>query len=236
MARGTQLLKLVEMVRNEVGRATNVAVGVDDVPELKAKIRRQQELFYDDYDWPFLRQVFPVKPLQAGELYYDFPVGLNVTRIEKVVLWYNNLPRDLDRGITFAEYAIYNSLAGTPVRQSPARRWDVRWTGTKEQMEIWPVPSDNSQTVQMAGIRNLRPLINDSDAADLDDQLIALAVAGELLQKQENANASTVLKLAGARLASMKGRAHDGGAARFRLGMGDGEDHSNRLQIVVRAR
>ena len=35
MARGTQLLKLVEMLREEVNRATSVAVGKDDLPSLK---------------------------------------------------------------------------------------------------------------------------------------------------------------------------------------------------------
>src|ERR1035437_1908292 len=136
MARGTQLLKLVEMLREEVNRATSVAVGNDDVAGLKNKLSRTQEVLWDEYDWPFLRQVFPAKQMQAGERYYDLPVGLSVNRIDDsndnknpgVVCWYSNLPVPIKRGIGFAEYAIYNSDNG--VRQEPALAWDVRWTGT----------------------------------------------------------------------------------------------------------
>lgn len=232
MARGTQLLELVRMLRSEIGRATNVAVGVDDVAELKTKLRRQQELFYDSFDWPFLRQVFTAKDMQAGERYYDFPAETNVDRIERVVVWFSNLPRPITRGIGFAEYAIYNSE--DDVRTDPVTRWDVRWTGTVEQMEVWPIPSSNDQTVQCSGIRALRPLINDAHVCDLDDQMIVLAVAAELLGKQGDKSAPLVLKAAEARANRMKGRSSAGGADRVRLGMG--EPAENKVQVVVRAR
>jgi len=58
MARGTQLLQLVTMLREEVNRASSVAVGVDDQPLLRQKLTRTQEFFYDEFTWPFLRQVF----------------------------------------------------------------------------------------------------------------------------------------------------------------------------------
>ena len=120
MARGKQLLELVAAVREESGRASSIAVGVDDLPGLKAKIKRTQELLYDAFDWPFLREIFPLKPLQAGEQYYDFPTGLNLERVERVEVWYANLPRPLTRGISTREYAIYNSTNG--VTQEPAMR------------------------------------------------------------------------------------------------------------------
>jgi hypothetical protein len=232
MARGTQLLQLVTMLREEVGRATSVAVGVDDLPMLKQKLSRTQEMLYDDYDWPFLRQVFPYKQLNAGEQYYDFPDLLNLERLEEVALWYNNLPRPLVRGISTREYAIYNSNNG--VTQEPAIRWDVRWTGTKEQFEIWPIPSSNSQQVQFTGIRKLRALIADSDVCDIDDQAIVLTAAAEILAKQENASASAVAKLAAGRIKQIKGRQHGGERTR-RMGQGvHGPDE--RIPIIVHAR
>lgn len=240
MARGTQLLKLVEMLREEVNRATSVAVGNDDLPSLKNKLSRTQEVLYDEYDWPFLRQVFPAKQLNAGQRYYDFPVGLNPDRIDDsdstdgpgVVIWYSNFPRPIQRGIGFKEYAIYNSE--DDIRQEPALAWDVRWTGTSEQIEIWPIPVSQSATIQFKGIRTLRPLIKDSDVCDLDDQLIVLLSAAEILARQGSQSAPAVAAMAKSRLARVKGRSVSASKT-YRMGMGEGEK-DNRFPIVVHAR
>jgi hypothetical protein len=234
MARGTQLLQLIAAVREESNRASSVAVGVDDLPSLKQKIRRTQELLYDAYDWPLLREIFPLKPLQAGEQYYDFPTGLNLERVERVEVWYANLPRPLTRGISTREYAIYNSNNG--VTQEPAMRWDVRWTGVKEQFEIWPIPSSNAQSIQFTGIRNLRPLIADGDVADLDDQMITLTVAAEILAKQGSDSAGPIGKAAMDRFTRMCGRTTDGGARTRRMGQGVTNQIDQRIPVVVHAR
>lgn len=234
MARGTQLLTLVQMLRDELGRSSSVAVGVDDLPSLKQKIKRTQEILYDEFDWPFLKQTFDQKQMQAGERFYDFPPACNFDRIEPqtVHLWFSGLPRHLERGIGFPEYALYNSQ--NDVRMEPALKWDIRWTGTKEQMEIWPVPASNSQTVQMSGIRHLRPLVQDRDVADLDDQMIVLFAAAELLGRQGDESAPAVLKQAQARFARVKGRSQTGSKT-HRMGMSE-PDNSSRWHVVVRAR
>lgn len=232
MARNTQLIQLVGMLREEIGRATSVAVGVDDLPALKNKLRRTQETLYDDYDWPFLRQIFPLKPLNAKQQYYDFPAGLNLERVEKVVVWYANLPRNVERGIGEREYAIFNPYLG--VTSEPMQRWDVRWTGTSEQMEAWPIPSGNDQQVGFTGIRALRPLIQDSDVADLDDQLIVLYTASELLARQGSKNASAVADAAKLRLTTVRGRLR-GASRMYRMGMGSTDPQDGRIPIVVYA-
>jgi hypothetical protein len=240
MARGTQLIKLCEMLREEINRATSVAVGNDDLPSLKNKLSRTQQVLYDEYDWPFLRQVFPAKQLSAGERYYDFPVGLNPDRIDDndqgdgpgVVVWYSALPQPIQRGIGFREYAIYNS--DNNARSEPALAWDVRWTGSAEQFEIWPLPVSNTQTIQFKGLRTLRPLIAESDVCDLDDQLIVLFAAAEILSRQGSTSAKDVGALAKARLARVKGRSKSA-SQRYRLGMGEG-DKDPRFPIVVHAR
>lgn len=233
MARGRQLIQLVSMLREEVNRATSTAVGVDDLPLLKQKLTRTQEFFYDEWDWPFLRQVFPLKALSVGEQYYDFPTNLNIERVEDVDLWYGNLPRRLTRGIEVAHYAIYNSNLG--VTSEPALRWDVRWTGVKEQFEIWPIPASNSQSVQFTGIRSLRPMVADGDVADLDDQMIVLTCAAEILAKQGSESASVVAGLAKARFQRMKGRSTGGGARTRRMGQGTPNPDQARFPITVHA-
>lgn len=229
--RGTQLGQLVTMLREEVGRATSSAVGVDDLGALKNKLRSRQELLYDEVNWPFLRQVFPQKTLHTDEKYYDFPAGLNLERLERVVVYVNGWPRPLTRGITYREYGIYPAGATS----EPAMRWDVRWTGVREQFEIWPVPSANDQKIEFTGIRALRPMVADSDVADLDDQLVVLHVAAELLARQGSDSSGAVAAAAAARLKRLRGNVLGGGATR-RMGMGDVAATDQRLPLVVHAR
>src|SRR5262245_29989732 len=155
MARGTQLLQLVTMLRDELGRSNSVAVGIGDLPSLKQTIRRTQETLYDEHDWPHLRTVFDRILMQAGERFYDFPDELNFDRLEDVAVWQNGIPTRVTRGIGFDEYAIYDSEADA--RCDPVLRWDIRWNSTKEQIETWPIPaSTNAIGLQFIGIRKLR--------------------------------------------------------------------------------
>lgn len=229
MARGTQLLQLVQMLRDETGRATSVAVGVDDVPQLKSHLRRWQETLYDKDDWSFLRTVFDRIPLQAGQRYYDMPALLNVDRIEDVAVWDGATPLSMTRGIGFNEYAVYDSE--NDVRAEPTLRWDVRWTGTSEQIEVWPVPSTNNLALQFIGIRKQRALIANADVADLDDQMLVLYAASELLPKGSELS-KLKLELARDRFNVCKAKA---AAQRqtYRMGSG-GVETSQRGRVTVR--
>lgn len=181
MAYGTQLLRLVEMLRDEAGLSNSVAVGVDDVARLKQMLRRTQELLYADAEWPHLRTVFDRIPFQAGQRYYDFPESLNFDRLERVAVWDSGTPIKIERGIGFEEYATYDSE--NDERAEPTQKWDVRWRDTKEQIEVWPIPSTNNLSLQFIGIRKLRALIAHDDVCDLDDQLLVLLASAELLTK-----------------------------------------------------
>src|ERR1700749_4938110 len=204
------------MLRGELGRATAVAVGVDDAEGLKTKLRARQELLYDDYDWPFLRERFK-KPLFWTERYYDMPIGLNLERIEECHIWFGNLPRPIERGINERDYAYFNSDNG--IVADPVLKWDVTAINGPAQIEVWPVPASDNQFLIWRGIRNLNPLVADDDRADLDDQLIVLLTAAEIMEKQGSASAGTLKKLANGRLVSMRARAR-GAGQRYRLGMG----------------
>lgn len=230
MARNTQLLQLVQMVREECGRASSLAVGVGDVEAIKTKIRRTQELLYDDWDWPHMRQFFTREDMSAGERYYDPTDGVDFERIERMVIWYNGLSHDITtrKGIEFCHYNIYDSE--NDVRSDPVQRWDVRWTGKREQIEFWPIPSTNDQQFQIQGIRQLRSLVNDSDRCDLDDQLLALTVASELLAVKDSKSAQLVSGLATKRLNDLRAKPRTAGK-RYRMGMGEGHQHN---EIVLR--
>lgn len=235
MSRGSQFLSIVQRLRSELGRAENVNVGVDDLPSLKTTINDVYESLYDDYDWPHLRKVFPRITLQAGLQYYDTPVDLNFERIEKIEVWYSGLPHPLIRGIGFQEYAYFDtSPGGVGVRSEPALRWDLRWTGSKEQMEIWPIPTSNGQALQIIGFIKWQPLVNDSDVCLIDDKLVSLFCAAELLARQNSKDAQAKLDRAKQRFRVIKGRMR--GAARMHR-MGAGEPYPRETsRAIVRVR
>lgn len=222
MARGTQLQAILGMVRAEAGQSPSVAVGVDNRPALIQKIQRTQELYHTDYDWPFLREDFPIT-LATNQRFYDLPHNtltdasisyLDMERIEEVAINYSGRPSGIDRGIGFQEYAQYNSEASSPDIASPARRWDIKRTSAgSEQIEVWPIPADNTQILTFRGIRRLRTFVADSDVADLDDLLIALTVAAEVLARAGAKDAGKVEAAAAARYKQLKDRAK--GASRM---------------------
>jgi hypothetical protein len=134
------------------------------------------------------------------------------------------------RGIDPSCYAAFDS--DRDVRASPAIRWDIRSVENAEQIEVWPIPNDSSNSVQFVGIRNLRPLIDGNDVTDLDDRLIVLYAAAELLDKQESGTGRLKLGQAQQLYSRLKGRT---AAARptVRLGMGDPAPLPYRATVVV---
>ncbi len=232
MARKTQLLSLVAQLRAETGRTQNVAVGVDEVENLKEMLRRVQEQLYDDYPWPHLRIQSTVPLLDAGR-YYDFPTDMNMDRIERVALKYGGTYYKIDRGIDFSDYSIYDSNADTPVEASPAQKWDIRFTDTEEQIEIWPIPNeDDVQTLYFFGTKNLSALTEEADTADLDDRLIVLFAAAELLARQGSKDANAKLELAKARLMTLR-RNSMNNTKPIQMGLGNWQNKSNAITIKV---
>lgn len=222
MALGTQLSVLVDMLRNETGQSGGVAVGIANLPMLKQTLMRTQTMLYEEYDWPHLR-VQPYVPLQAGQRYYDMPTTLNFDRIERVYVWYSNIPHPMERGITPIDYAHFNSELG--VRADPTLKWNLQWTGSKTQLEVWPIPASNTMRMQFVGIRPLNPLIADSDTCDLDDDLIVLYAAAEVLARFKSADAPAKASLAKKRFDQIKKRYAAGGGTDVVLGGGKPEPH-----------
>lgn len=208
MARGTQLQQLVYQLKAEVRQSTLVSSGVDDLPSLKQLLARNQEVLYDEFDWG----EFKIKPtliLAAGQRYYDIPSTLDYNKVEMVACWTNSLPQFVDRGIGFEQLAQYNS--DTDMRADPVLRWDITDVDNAPQIEVWPIPVSSTTTLQFMGWRKLRPLIADSDVCDLDDRMIVLYSAAEMLEASDAKDAQSKRAMAQARFARMKGRSKGGG-------------------------
>jgi hypothetical protein len=227
MARGTQLGELITKLRIAARYDPNPALSQNMAPLFMETLQDVQERLYDQFDWPFLK-IQADKVLQAGERYYDVPDNMNLERVNTVDVQVSSIWEPVERGITLGHYSAFNSDAG--VRSDPVERWDVRDTGNGEQIEVWPIPASTGSLLRFCGIRKLKPLVNASDVADLDDQLIVLFSAAELLaSKGADDQAKMKLQQADNRLTLLQGRVTKRRNNRFVLGgCSDGEDRRGR--------
>ena len=230
MARGTQLLSLIAQLRAETGRTQAVSVGISEVENLKVMLARVQEQLYEDYDWPHLRVQRSIA-LSAGQRYYDLPSDMDFDRIVDITLQYNEVYTPIMRGIEFYDFSSFDSNADE--RSSPVLKWDIKYTGTTEQMEVWPIPNDEIQTIYMFGSKNLGDLIQESDTAELDDRLIVLYTAAEILARQKSADAQAKLEQANARLVSLRRNSKKKSRV-SQMGLGAWRERSsNKVKIIV---
>lgn len=191
MALRRQFAQLITDLRAELGRQTDPAVGVADLPSLKRTLQRNYEFVYDEYDWPHLSIVADRQTVNAGQRHYDFPTDLDFDSIEEVVYWWNGKPKPLLRGIGFEEYGIYDPEADA--RMDPPERYDVRFVTTKEMMEIWPLPGSQGE-MQCRGRKKFVQLVNDADRCLVDDHLVILTSAVELLPRQKSGDVQIKLQ------------------------------------------
>lgn len=232
MARGTQFLQLITMLRAELGRSTSAALGVADVPTLKQVINRAYETLYEKPVWPHLRREFAKISLAAGQRYYDMPAQLDSDGVERAVVWWSGEPYPLRKGIDFAQYAAYDSTIDE--RNSPAAHWDIRWTGSADQIEIWPIPADNEQTLQFIGRTKFTRLVNDIDTCRLDDTLVVLTAAAAIAVSRKSNDAAMFAADAKARYDDLLANGHAADETP-RMGLG-GMDPPVYSQVVVRVR
>jgi hypothetical protein len=210
VARGTQFGVLKTMLRNEIGRSNTAGgSGVADFNALSQILNRHYEALYTDFDWPHRRAVFDRIELSAGDRYYDFPDECDYERIEKVVVWYNDQPIPIERGIDFNDYSAFSSE--DDIRADPVMKWDVRFTGTEEQMEVWPLPSSNTQEIQIRGIQKFVRLVADADTCKLDDNLVVGFAAAEFAARQGDKDAEAKHAAAQRLYSRLRGRTKGAG-------------------------
>lgn len=197
MARGTTLIRLLDLYRSQCKLSFAPAHNSQDRERQVDHIQRVQEWLWSDFDWPLLR-VKRTFRLQNGQRYYDTPADLAIDRLEKIEVYHDMAYCPLIPGIDAQHYTAYNS--DLDERQWPPQRWQIT---ENEMLEIWPIPNGDGDpatldgTVYLTGIRKLKPLVSSDDRADLDDRLIILFCAAEYLgskgdkaadSKQQQAN------------------------------------------------
>ena len=200
MARGTQLRTLLADLRAEVGHATSTNLGDATQEMMLTLLERVQRRLWSEWSWPFL-QVRRDISLAIGQRYYDMPSDVSLERIERAEVKDGGYWHRLIWGISDSDYSAYDSDQDT--RSWPPLRWDS-YEGN--QLEIWPMPSQGDGTLRLRGVKTLSALVALDDTADLDDQLIVLFAAAELLARQKSGDAQLKLAQANAHFQRLKAR------------------------------
>jgi hypothetical protein len=186
MARGTTLIKMLDDLRVAAKLSLNPAHNAQNRDHQLRRLQSAQEELWEEYDWPHLRVERQV-PIVAGQRFYDVPEDLHIDRITRLDLFVDGFWQPLFDGISGIEYSVHNS--DLDERAWPPRRWQI-WEG--ERIELWPIADQAADPVtrygylRFTGIRNLNPLVKDSDTADLDDVVLVNRVAAELLNNEKD--------------------------------------------------
>lgn len=179
--RNTTLIKLLDDLRAETRSSLNPAHNAQVRDTQVKMLQRVQERMWDDFNWPHLR-VERTIPCQAGQRYYDTPADLSIDRLERIEFSTDGRWYLLEYGISGANYGTWNS--DLDQRSWPIRCWKFH---EGEDIEFWPIadrgvdPVTLDGNLRFTGIRKLKPLVADDDRADLDDRLIVLYAAAEML-------------------------------------------------------
>lgn len=192
MARNTTLSALRDQLRAEIGASPNVSMGVNYVPQMNHILNRVQERLWTEYDWPFLHTEVDFQSID-GQRYYNLPNEINPDRIKKIMVSWNDYWYCCENGITEAHYNIVNSDIGD--KQDEVRRW--RLTDNDTKIELWPIPESDTQKLRVFAYKSFNKMVSDSDRALLDDTLIVLYAAAEILAGMKDDSAQIKYDQAG---------------------------------------
>lgn len=227
MARGTTLDKLLFDLRVACRLSINASHNVQYRDAQVQALQRKQEFYWGDFDWPHLR-VDRFFNTQAGQRYYDLPTDLDVTRIQHMTFRADSIEQPLHPNIGPAQYAAYDS--DLDVRSWPVQCWRIT---EDEEIELWPIPNVNYNPdslegrLRITGIRKLKPLVAESDRADLDDQLLVNSCAADYLASNGAKDAQLKLDQVNRYYAKLRGQLMPN--RKFKIGQVTGDS-----RLVVR--
>lgn len=221
MARGTSLSALRDMLRAEIGASSNVAMGVNTQDQYDHVLRRTQARLWADHDWSF-GFIERDEPLLKDQRYYAFDADIDYDRISRASVKFGDIWHPVEPGISPEHYNVFDSDDGEA--STPAMRWQ-HYEGN--QFEVWPIPSEDGQSLRFRAIKKLPPLLSPADTAVLDDNLIVLFAAAELLGRSKAADAPAKLAQATSHYNKLKGNSNKSDRFIFGGGIGSGETFRN---------
>lgn len=219
----SQFGEVVQMTRNEARLSTNTSRGVDHLEHIRQIIRRNVVQLAEDFDWVHLNlkkdSAVGRVLLQAGLKSYAFPTALNVNKISQAYVRFGNVWQRVNYGITYEHYSAFSPDLNQ--RTDPVTNWQFY---SDIEFEVWPLPATNgvaNDTNEFAfeGQRKTDSLLQDSDKVDMDDILVSLLAAAEILAgNNQKLAAQQKSELAVARLLRVRGNL--GSKTRYTIGLG----------------
>lgn len=178
MARNQQLSQLLNQLQAESGMSTLPASAVSTKEHRIQLLNRTQARLHAAFDWDFLFIKRDVQ-MNQGQRWGSFPSDMVFERVNQAVIQEaapGSTWRGLGYGITEGDYnATAEGTQGCVQRWAPAEN---------AQFELWPVP-DQDYVVRFRGIKSLTLMVNENDRAMLDDTLIVLHAAAELMKRMK---------------------------------------------------
>lgn len=243
MARGTTLAVLRSMLKAEIGDNANTNAVRD--AQLNTLLSNKQKVLATEHYWPFLERHWDVAA-PANTQFLTLPtttvadpaavtLDINLDQQPTVQCLWNTIYRPVLYGIKEEEYNTFNYAFG---RQSdPIQRWRLATNPNEPSnvnaFEVWPVPV-SAQTLRFTGVRVVQTMSSDSHTADLDDLLIVLFVAADLLVRQKQADAQVKLQAANRRLQWLREGYETKQVRRTMDGQGDAEWKRQRKLVGMR--
>ncbi len=216
MPTGTTLLELLDMMKAEAGLSLNAAHNVSQRDPHVYLLNRVQRELYVTHDWPILK-VTRLVSLVTGQRFYDLPADMDLEGVNEVYVTNGAQYEKLTWGIEPEDLNTYN--ADPTFRTWPVLKWYADPDNTRS-FEVWPVPSQDG-TLTFRGRKALTKMVEDTDKCVLDDNLIALFAAAEILAKVKSEDAQIKLQKAQNLLRHLKARQGSAKETPFVIGGGD---------------
>lgn len=195
--RGQTLGEMVRKLRLEIGQSAQPGQGLQNRDHLVQGLARTQETLYSDFDWPFLR-IYREEVLMPGERIYSWPDDLQAEDVRQLYDYDGRSWIPMVYGIDVNQ----RNAQPADSRADPALSWQIV---DDRQYEVWPTPA-TQRSMAIYGFKTLPPLVNDTDKAVLDDNLIILFYAAEWLARNKMADAQAKLATANRLKLVLQGR------------------------------
>lgn len=200
---GTQLSVLRTMLNAECGEEMDETISPARIAVNNQLLNNQQSFL--DNQHSFLRGKTVVSlPGVIGQQYYNVPAGIDFDRLEQPTFTnVNNFRYRIGYGIGQEEYNLFRSDLG--VTASPVMRWQMVNVGSPAalKIELWPIPSV-AQSIVFTGLLPLTPMVLDTDTCVIDDLVLVLFTAAEILARKGSGDAQAKGAKAKAALDSLK--------------------------------
>lgn len=213
--RGTSLATLVTMLKHHIGDSATVGTAQD--AEYKRILSDKQMWLASEFDWPFLQKRFDVDAVPS-QRYYLFP-DINIERPFLVETKWSSRWQEVDYAIGSEEYNYIDSDNGQVL--DPIQRFQLIQDDSLVQkliddgmvdgatpldstlFEVWPL-SSTQQALRFTGQRQLDTLVEVTDTADLDDEMLVLFCAADKLFRLKQADAQLKMQAAQQRMLKLR--------------------------------